>query len=525
MKQFKYLILVFVLSLFSLNFVNATYINDTKTIINRGITKDLSKEVSRQSFFEFLSDYYLTNLPKSYKYIDLKFKDVKKDTKLYDSLQKLVYIDIIENNTIYIYPTKKIDSLSFYKLAWKVFNQKILEDSDSTLLKDKKADLSDILVLLTIINQINASSNTSNEPEQNTIETQDKFKILEDVYSTIISSHYNKDKLSKDDMIYQAIQWLAAWTWDKFTTYFPPVEKKAFSETLAWEYEWIWSYVDMLNPWELRILAPLSWSPAEKAGLKVNDIITKIDNFELTKDTTLDEAISKIKWAAWTKVTLTIKRWTQILTIEVQREKITLKDVDGKSLDSNTYYMNIRIFGDHLFTDFKAAVDDLKTKTTTTKLIIDLRNNPGWYLDQVSALLSYFVPENSSVAVVKYNNWLEQTYRSAWYKDYDFSKLKIIILQNGWSASASEIMAWTLRDYYPDLKILWEQSYGKWSVQTIKTYYDWSSLKYTIAHWFTGKTETWIDWVGIKPDIELKYDEEQAKKWVDNQLEAAKNLQ
>jgi carboxyl-terminal processing protease len=85
-------------------------------------------------------------------------------------------------------------------------------------------------------------------------------------------------------------------------------------------------------------------------------------------------------------------------------------------------------------------------------------------------------------------------------------------------------MAGTLKDYYPNLTLVWEKTYGKWSVQTIKTYFDWSSLKYTIAHWFTGKTETWIDQIGIKPDVEIKLDETLMKSWTDNQLEKAKSL-
>ena len=185
--------------------------------------------------------------------------------------------------------------------------------------------------------------------------------------------------------------------------------------------------------------------------------------------------------------------------------------------------MNLRMFGDHVVSDFKKTLEDMKNKTNTKKLIIDLRNNPGWYLDSVSEILSYFVPAWEPVAVVKYKNY-NQDYKSLWYTDYDFSKLKIVILVNWWSASASEIMAGTLKDYFPNIPLIWEKTYWKWSVQTIKTYYDWSSLKYTIAKWFTWKTQIWIDWTWIKVDKEVILDWEKIKTWVDNQLEEARNL-
>jgi carboxyl-terminal processing protease len=124
-------------------------------------------------------------------------------------------------------------------------------------------------------------------------------------------------------------------------------------------------------------------------------------------------------------------------------------------------------------------------------------------------MLSNFVPTWEPVAVVKYYN-SQRSYSSRWYKIVDFSKYKIIILQNSWSASASEIMIWWIKDYYPNSVLIWEKTYGKWSVQTIKDYKDWSSLKYTIAKWYTWKTETWIDWVWIEPDILM---EDKVLKW------------
>ncbi|MDD5213693.1 MAG: S41 family peptidase [Candidatus Gracilibacteria bacterium] len=521
MKQIKYIILSLIISLSILTSVNASQIDDLKsTVIKEVGVSDSGTTLTRADAFNFFSDYYLTDLAKSYKYINLNFKDVKKGTRTYESLQKLVYLDLIDNKSVKINPTYKISAYNFYFLSEKTLGEKIIDQSEVNKLRNNSANLVDMYIVKQLIED---KKNTDNTINLNSDALQNQKAIFDDVYNTILSRHYNKANINSTDMMYSAIQGLAAGSKDKFTTYFPPVEKKQFNEMLSGEYDGIGAYVDMVKPGEFRIISPLSGSPAEKAGIKANDIVTKIDNFEITTDTTSDEAVSKIKGLAGTKVKLTIVRGTDTLVIEVERAKITLKDVEGKSLSDDTYYMNIRIFGDNVTSDFKTSLNDLKTKTNTRKLIIDLRNDPGGYLDSVADILSYFVPAGENVAVVKYQG-ITQNYMSKGYTDYDFSKLKIVLLVNGGSASASEIMAGTLKDYYPNLNLVGEKTYGKGSVQTIKTYFDGSSLKYTIAHWFTGKTETGIDQIGIKPDIEIKLDETLMKSGTDNQLEKAKSL-
>ena len=101
-----------------------------------------------------------------------------------------------------------------------------------------------------------------------------KQKIFTDVYDTLLTSHYDKDKLTEDKLINSAIDWLTKWTDDKFTTYFPPTEKNNFDADLNGKYEWIWAYVDMETPWEFKIVSAISWTPAEKAWLKWWDIVT-----------------------------------------------------------------------------------------------------------------------------------------------------------------------------------------------------------------------------------------------------------
>lgn len=138
-------------------------------------------------------------------------------------------------------------------------------------------------------------------------------------------------------------------------------------------------------------------------------------------------------------------------------------------------------------TEFLAALQVLKDDTRVKKVIIDVRNNPGGYLNEVSDMLSYFVPAGEATAIVS-SGENDMAYRSHGYDFIDMSQYSFVLIQNGGSASASEILVGTIKDYYPEATIIGEKSFGKGSVQSLKNYYDGSTLKYTSAKWFTGKT-------------------------------------
>ncbi len=481
------------------------------------IVKD-ETEITRKEFFEFLSLNYKNDIPKTYKYINLKFKDIGSDEDLRKALQILVYSDIIENKDIKLFPKKALNAYTFYNfIDTKLDLYAIPNDETKSNLKKrntKKFDLANVNQKLEKFHE----QLIQKDIEQN--EVSNKKKIFTNVYETLLDSHYDKDKLTEDKLINWAIEWLAKWTEDKFTTYFPPTENKSFEEDLNWKYEWIWAYVDMENPWEFKIISAISWTPAEKAWLKWWDIVSFVDSKEVTKENTLQEVVSWIKWPAGTKVKLTVKRWEETLVIEIERAKIIIKEVEYKVVNNKIFYIQIKTFWNTVKKEFEIALNSMKENNNINTLILDLRNNPGWYLDQVTDMLWFFVAESEPTAIIKYKDY-KTTATSRWYELIDFSKYKIIILQNSWTASASEIMIWTIKDYYPEAILIWEKTYWKWSVQTIKPYDDWSALKYTIAKWFTWKTETWIDWVWIKPDIEEKIDEVKYKEWFDSQLEKA----
>lgn len=479
-----------------------------------------NKEITRKDFFIFLSNNLKDNIPETYKYINLKFIDINWDKDLQNALQVLVYLDVIENKSMKLYYNKPLNASTFYNFIENKFDFYAVPtnetESDLNLRNTNFSDLENV-------ENAFDKQNSLNEEIIETDPLSQKKEIFWDVYKTLLSSHIDKNKLEWWKLIDSAIEWLAKWTWDKFTTYFPPTETKAFEEDLNQKYEWIWAYVDMENPWEFKIISPISWTPSEKAWLKWWDIVLEVNGKLITKENTLKEVVTWVKWPAWTKVTLKIKRWEEIFDVDIIRAKIVINEVITKVINDSTFYIQITTFWDSVKNEFVDAINKLKQNWNTKNLIIDLRNNPWGYLDQVTDILSYFVEKDEPTAIVKYIDY-QVAYKSRWNNLIDFSKYKIIILENWWTASASEIMIWTIKDYYPNATIIWEKSYWKWSVQTIKPFSDWSTLKFTIAKWYTWKSLTWIDWVWISPDINLILDEEKIKAWVDSQLEKAIEL-
>lgn len=471
--------------------------------------------INREQIFNYFWSFF-NETPFTYKYISLNFLAVNEKSEVEKSLKKLVYLNKISNLKKNLYLNKTMSAYSFYSLSKDILWLEIVIDKE--ILSSRNVSTEDLNSVREFYDYTKKTEDSLNK-KVNIL--WDKKEIFDDVYDTIIWWHYSHEVIDKEDLIYWAISWLAKWTNDIHTVYFPPIESKSFEDSLSWEYEWIGSYVDMVNPWVMKITSPIPGWPAERAWLKGWDIVTKVDGKEITKDNSLNEVVSWIKWPAWTIVELTINRNGNELKIEVKREKIIIKNLETSKLDLNTYKIQIKWFGVWVANEFKEILEKIKNDTSTKKIIIDLRNNGGWYLNEVTDMLWFVVPELEKTAVVKYNNW-DNNFYSAWLDIVDLNKYKIIILQNSGTASASEIMIWTLKDYFPNIVTIWENTYWKGSVQAMKEYPDWSSFKYTIAKWFTWKSQTWIDWIWFKPDIELEYDYDLFKnEWKDNQLEKA----
>lgn len=502
----------------------------TIRIISQEQSDQEQAEVSRAEVFNFFAESVSDAIPDSYQYIHLNYSDIDPQDSNYEVLQKLVYIDLISNNSQNLYLEKKLPAYVTYSLAAKLFSTDISYFTTQSA-KDLKwrntlqKDLTDLSDIMTGKSKVIPASSDLNELTETSNKAQFKKQVFIDVYDTLIEEHYDKEEFGEEQIIDAAIQGLTHGTKDKHTVYFPPIESQNFSQALSGEYEWIGAYVDMPRPGVFEILSPISGSPSQAAGLKGWDRVTHIDGKAITAEHWLDEVVSWIKWPAGSSVVLTILRDGVSQDISVTRAKIVIKDIEYTKLNSATAYIEMKSFGEHSAEEFEDILEEIASDVNVKKIIFDLRNNGGGYLNQVSNMLSHFIEKWEPVAVVKnldYNQYLN----SRWYATLDLSKYNVVFLQNSGTASASEILIGTIKDYYPDTQILWEQSYGKWSVQTTKQYKDGSILKYTIARWYTGKTQTGIDGVWITPDIELLFDIERFNKnKYDNQLEAAKKLQ
>lgn len=477
-------------------------------------------------YFNSIAEY--ENIPESYQYIHLNFRNIERGTSLYKALQKGVYMGFFKNLPIDLKTKELATPEQFTRAVESNLGQKLEQTGTGKVLT-----LKSVLDILGQLYQEQPESSTENAGAiTETIDigviypitTVSNFAILNDVYEKLKSNYYDSAKLRDEALLQGAAKGMAEASGDKHTAYFPPVESKNFQDELGGEFEGIGAYIDMPKPGELHIISPMSGTPAEKSGLKGGDIITKINDMPITESTTLQDAVNKIKGAPGTTVKLHIQRNTEELDFTITRAKITINYVEYKKLETLDQYIKITTFGAGVKDAFVQALGAIAKDVSNGKIIIDLRNNPGGSLDEVAAMLNYFVPKGQSVVHIKYKNTVSEM-QSEGQDLIDLTRRKIVILINEGSASASEIMAGTIKDYLGDnVRIIGEKSYGKGSVQSLDTYTDASSFKYTIAKWFTGRTQTGIDGTGIKPDIEVKFDEALWKNGRDNQLEYAKGL-
>lgn len=471
--------------------VSGSVITIKPTPLSKYAYLDRSKSMTFKEFatiaFDVFAEY--ENVPKSSKYVELQYRNVPKGSHLYSSMQKGVYLNLIENARVSLPLNKTVTESAFAMMLERLTGEAVSVTPGKALTYGALFDtISDLY---------------AQEAEADGVDQAENYDLLNDAYLKLKNEYYDASKVPSGELVRGAIEGMTEATGDKHTVYFPPAESQSFQDELSGSFEGIGAYVDMATPGVLKIVSPLSGSPAEKAGLRGGDVITKIGDLEVTETVSLESAVAKIKGPAGTEVKLRIKRGEERLEISVKREKIEVKYVEFKKLASGVPYVKISMFGDGTLRGFAEAATWIKKNgTDTDKLVIDLRNDPGGSLDEVAGILSYFVPKGEAVVKIRYRDSKSQIVSAG--ADDSLAGRKIAILVNGGSASASEIMAGTIKDYLPKTVIVGEKTYGKGSVQNFVPYPDGSSIKYTIAKWFTGKTETGIDGTGITPDIEVK---------------------
>ncbi len=310
-------------------------------------------------------------------------------------------------------------------------------------------------------------------------------------------------KVDSEKAMFEATRGLVRSLNDPYSDFLSDRQAKIFEEDLKGSFGGVGFEIGIRNGF-LTVIAPLEGTPAERAGFKPGDKILKINN-ESTDNMSLEEAVSKIRGKPGTKVTLTIFRdgWSESKDFEITREIIDVPVIKSKLIEPNIGYIKINSFNAKTYSDFVKEFYSLKNKGAN-KFIIDLRNNPGGYLEVAIELSELFLRRGEVVLKEKERNVAERSIISN--GPGIFAKEKIIILINKGSASASEIFASALRDNL-GIKLVGEKSFGKGSVQKI---FNISSnggnkniLKLTIAYWLTPKGIK-LEGNGLVPDIEVK---------------------
>ncbi len=307
--------------------------------------------------------------------------------------------------------------------------------------------------------------------------------------------------INVQDFVYGSISGLFNSTGDPYTEFLKPKDNERFKDDISGEFEGIGIEISSVNNLPT-VVAPLPDSPAEKAGIKAKDVISEVDGTP-TADLAFNEVIDKIRGEKGTQVKIKISREGEkgLIEFSVVRGSIKVSSVTnkvqkykGKTISE----IKIRQFGDDTESLFNEALAEAE-KQRSSAIVLDLRNNPGGYLETSVSMASNFLDGGVVVTEVdKSGNKKDfKTNKRAKFKD-----VKLIVLVNGGSASASEIVSGALKDR-KRATIIGSKTFGKGSVQVLENLSDGSAVKITVAKWLTPNGSH-IDKIGIEPDIAIE---------------------
>lgn len=341
-------------------------------------------------------------------------------------------------------------------------------------------------------------------------------KVLETLNSKFISTTASSSVPNDKDKVWGAIAGLTATYGDPYTIFFPPKEKSAFEEEVRGDFEGVGMEIAIKDK-ILTVVAPLKSTPAERAGLKPGDQILKIDK-TFTAGMTVEEAIKHIRGPRGTVVVLTVKRNGGAEDIKVTRDVINIPTIDTKLRDDGVFVISLYTFSANSAPLFRDALRSFIT-SGSDKLVLDLRGNPGGYLDSAVDMASFFLPLGKTVVIEDSGTKGKQQIERSKGFDVFNENLKMVILINEGSASASEILAGALHEH-GIAKLVGEKSFGKGSVQELIEITPDTALKVTIARWLTPKGKS-ISENGLEPDVKVQITAKDIEKKLDPQMDKA----
>ena len=323
-----------------------------------------------------------------------------------------------------------------------------------------------------------------------------EFNSLYETYDTIMKDYYKS--VDSNTLIEGAINGMLGSLNDEHTMYFDKKSKEAFDSELFGNYYGIGAQIQLTGEGTIKITKVFNDSPAEKAGLKAEDVFVSVDGVSVEgKNAT--EVANMLKSNTVKTSKIVIKREGNEINFDVTKENITLFSVSSEMLKNNNKnigYLSVSIFGQKTYSQFKDALLKLESQNMDS-LIIDLRGNTGGYLYTVTNMLEEFVGKDNIMYQIQSSNGIKK-YKSS--KETS-RKYKIVILVDENSASASEIMAASMKENYGAI-LVGKTTYGKGTVQTTKNLSNGSMIKYTIEKWLTPNGKN-IDKEGITPDYDV----------------------
>jgi carboxyl-terminal processing protease len=348
------------------------------------------------------------------------------------------------------------------------------------------------------------------------------FALFWEVWDRLQASYVDKSKLDSSKMVYGAIQGMVAAIGDPYTVFLPPDDQKRSKEDLGGEFEGVGIQIGFKGS-QLAVMAPLDGSPAQKAGVQAGDFIIGIKDDAKKLDTstsgmTLPDAVNAIRGTAGTKVTLLLTRAGQDkpITVEIERKKIDVPSVVLTYEGSNKQVAHLKLmkFGEQTNGEWDKAVQQIQINKPNA-VILDMRNNPGGFLNGAVFIASDFV--KSGTIVSRQDGQGNKQDLNALGKPR-LQNITLIVLVNKGSASASEIVAGALKDYSRG-KIVGDSTFGKGTVQESIELGN-AGIHITTEKWLTPKG-TWVHGTGLEPDVKVADDPNTPE---DEQLQKALEL-
>ena len=341
------------------------------------------------------------------------------------------------------------------------------------------------------------------------------WNILEEKF---VKKSSTTPEITSENKVWGAIAGLATSYGDPYTVFFPPVESKAFGEEISGSFGGVGMEI-AIQDGVLTVIAPLKGTPAYKAGVKTGDKIISIDDKPALGMST-EEAIMLIRGKSGTSVSITFGREgvKEPIIKSIVRDNINIPTTETKLTKEGVFVISLYNFSATSPNLFRNSLREF-VESGSDKLVLDLRGNPGGYLEAALDMASWFLPTGKTVVTEDFGeNKDPKIYKSKGY-DIFTSKLKMVILIDGGSASASEILAGALREYDKAI-LIGSKTFGKGSVQELVDITDETSLKITVAHWLTPKGNS-ISNGGLAPDIDVQLTPENTKDGNDPQLNEA----